>query len=64
MPNSRRSHMSPESDTVTETPSELPPATMETLMAQLGSAKANTTIVGSARAVLEEPAPERQATAL
>ena len=38
-------------------PSELPPATMETLMVQLGSAKPNTAIVGSATAAHEEAAP-------
>jgi len=40
--------MSPELNTSTDAPSEQPPANMETLMSQLGVAKASTIIVGSA----------------
>jgi len=54
--------MSPQIDTLPEVPPEMPPATMETLMAHLGVTKANTTIVGSATNVQEEVATEAKAT--
>jgi len=54
--------MSPQIDTLPEVPSEMPPATMETLMAHLGVAKANTTIVGSATNMQEDVVTEPRAT--